>query len=604
MDSAGLHRPRNVDWKRAGALLYGDWGTSKAYVIGLAFVAAGYSSLPIILAVCALTAVVAYNYTLICRAFPDGGGVYSAARNQSRLLAVIGALMLVADLTVTASMSGWYAMTYFGMPREYVGLATIGLIIGVGAVNFFGPKHSGSLAVTLALPTVVVVLAIILLSLPHLTTQNLEPSHVSFSKNWVAFVGVILALSGVEAVANLTGVMKLNPGSSMDKPDIGRTSNKSIFIVAVEVVFGTALLGWAMLSLPKSFEFGLRERWEDMLRFLAESYGTLAFGKTFGEVFGLVVGVVVGLLLLSAVNTAIAALIGLLYTTSRDGEMPRGFARLNSHGVPWVPLLIATVLPSVVVFMANDPQALAGLYAIGVVGAIALNLGSCTVNKPLNLPLAERVLMGTTCLILVAVELTIARTKPDALFFVTCVLVLGLSLRGYAQRRAGLRTLTVSTEIAAAMAPESMPEFRLNLDPGQSILVAARGVNPVLRFALEEARLRKATLYVLYVKEIAVTLPGPVAAPDKLRWQDDKAASDIMLRMLALARENDVTVVPVYMVSDDPAAIILDVSATLGIDLLVLGTPHRHTMVRLLKGNVVTEVAKNLPENIQLIIYG
>ena len=50
MDSAGLHRPRNVDWKRAGALLYGDWGTSKAYVIGLAFLAAGYSSLPIILA--------------------------------------------------------------------------------------------------------------------------------------------------------------------------------------------------------------------------------------------------------------------------------------------------------------------------------------------------------------------------------------------------------------------------------------------------------------------------------------------------------------------------------------------------------------------------
>ena len=41
--SAGVHRPRNLDWKRAAALLYGDWGTSKAYVIGLAFVAAGFS---------------------------------------------------------------------------------------------------------------------------------------------------------------------------------------------------------------------------------------------------------------------------------------------------------------------------------------------------------------------------------------------------------------------------------------------------------------------------------------------------------------------------------------------------------------------------------
>ena len=42
--SAGVHRPRNVDWKRAAALLYGDWGTSKAYVIGLAFAVAGYAS--------------------------------------------------------------------------------------------------------------------------------------------------------------------------------------------------------------------------------------------------------------------------------------------------------------------------------------------------------------------------------------------------------------------------------------------------------------------------------------------------------------------------------------------------------------------------------
>src|SRR5436189_5120331 len=99
--AVGVHRPRNVDWKRAAALLYGDWGTSKAYVIGLAFVAAGFSSFPIILAVCALTAVVGYNYIVVCSHFPDGGGVYSAARSQGRLLAVVGALLLVANLTVT-----------------------------------------------------------------------------------------------------------------------------------------------------------------------------------------------------------------------------------------------------------------------------------------------------------------------------------------------------------------------------------------------------------------------------------------------------------------------------------------------------------------------
>ena len=85
----GTHRPRNVGWARAGALLYGDWGTSKAYVIGAAFLASQYASLPIIIAVSLLTALVGYNYVIICRHFPDGGGVYSSARIQSRLLAVI-----------------------------------------------------------------------------------------------------------------------------------------------------------------------------------------------------------------------------------------------------------------------------------------------------------------------------------------------------------------------------------------------------------------------------------------------------------------------------------------------------------------------------------
>src|ERR671924_385831 len=137
--AAGVHRPRNVDWKRAAALLYGDWGTSKAYVIGLAFVAAGFSSLPIILAVCALTGLVGINYAVICRHFPDGGGVYSAARSQGRLLAVVGALLLLADLTVTAALSGWSALTYITsgaehiewikMARDHISLTTIGVLV-------------------------------------------------------------------------------------------------------------------------------------------------------------------------------------------------------------------------------------------------------------------------------------------------------------------------------------------------------------------------------------------------------------------------------------------------------------------------------------------
>ena len=58
MDNISIQRPRNLDWQRAAALLYGDWGTSKAYVLGLAFAATGFSSFPVIAAVCALTLLV------------------------------------------------------------------------------------------------------------------------------------------------------------------------------------------------------------------------------------------------------------------------------------------------------------------------------------------------------------------------------------------------------------------------------------------------------------------------------------------------------------------------------------------------------------------
>lgn len=600
------HRPRNVGWARAAALLYGDWGTSKAYVIGLAFVAAGFSSFPIILAVCLLTGLVGYNYVIICRHFPDGGGVYSAAREQSRVLAVLGSLLLLADFIVTAAMSCWDAMSYFGVPREYLKLATLGFIFVIGAVNYFGPKHSGTFAVALAIPTVVVVVTIIAFSAPHLINPlQLPAPHDGFRHNWVKFVEVILALSGVEAIANLTGVMKLDRDATPEHPQVAGTAKKAIFPVAFEVVIGTALLGWAMLSLPSSMGDTIKDRYEDMLRFLGEHYGEIAFGVHFGHIFGVVIGLVMGLLLLSAVNTAVGAMIGLMYMLARDREMPRQFTKLNSHGVPWQPLLVAVVLPCILVIISQDLDSLADMYAIGVVGAITVNLGSSCFNKRLGLNWREFGVMLVTFAILFCVEVTIAKTKPAALFFATCVLGIGFGLRWYAMKRAGFETIMLTREQAAAIVrPETVANLRPNFAPGQSILVAARGFTPVLKFALEEAKLREGNLYVLYIKQLSVALPGPLANQERPKWQNDRQAAEIMYGVFDLARESGVSVLPVYAVSDNPAGTIVDIAATLGVDMLMLGSPHRSAMAKLLRGDVVTEVAKSLPENIQLVIHG
>ena len=598
------HRPRNVGWARAAALLYGDWGTSKAYVIGAAFLATGFGSFPIILAVCGLTGLVAFNYAIVCQHFPDGGGVYSSARMQSRILAVLGSLLLVADLTVTAALSGWSAMTYFHAPKEHIAVATIVLILVVGAINFFGPKHSGSMAVTLAIPTVIVVILIVAFSLPHLSFHHLRPTKGGFEHNWTAFVGVILALSGVEAIANLTGVMKLDPGSTMELPNVKRTARKAIFIVAIEVVVGTAVLGWAMLSLSPKLQPLLAERWDDMLTVLAEQYGGMAFGPVFGSLFGFLTALIVGLLLLSAVNTAVIALIGLLYLLARDGEMPVSFSKLNPHGVPWIPVIISVSLPCLVVAFSPDQMHLMELYAIGVVGAITVNLGSCVFNTKLGLKWNERGLMIFTGLILLAVELTLAKTKPNALFFIVCILLIGFALRALAQRPRPAPALVMAPtqpETSTARVPANLLQA---FAPAETILVAARGWTQVLLFALEEARLRGAVLYVLYVRVLAVSLPSPAAQSQRPKWQEDPPAAEIMNGMLDLATRDGVRMLPVYAVSDDVAASVLDLSATLGIDMLILGAPQRSSLAALLRGDVVTEVAKHLPDSIQMVIHG
>ena len=603
---ARVHRPRNVDWKRAAALLYGDWGTSKAYVIGLAFIAAGFSSFPIILAVCALTAVVAYNYVIICAHFPDGGGVYSAARQQSRFLASTGALLLVANFMVTAALSGWAAVSYLGVPERYAPITTMVLIVVVGAINYFGPKHSGSVSLWLALPAVIVVILIIGASAPHLTLTHLEPRHENYSHLWLAFVGVILALSGVEAVANITGVMKPDPGSPPDKPSVKKTATKAIVPVAIEVVVGTALLGWAMLSIPKEFTDQLVAHKEDMLRYLAEHYGGILGGTTLGQGFGWAVGIVFGLLLFSAVNTAIVALIGVIYMMAQDGEMPRQLARLNRHGVPWIPLLIATGIPILILAVTKQFEGLAGLYAIGVVGAITVNLGACTWNKRLGLKWYERTIMGLTFLVLFAVELTIAAdTRTGALFFAVCVLGVGYALRAYSHKLSGLKTVTVSRGVAAMVTPEVATALQPRLEEGAKIMVAARGITPVLGFALDEAQLRKAVLCVLYVKEVAVYFSAaPAALNRRAKWQEDPEANAIMSLMLKEGEARGVCVLPVYAVSEDAAATILDLCATMGVDYLMIGASQRSAFAKLLGGSVVTSVAQQLPDEIRLIIFG
>lgn len=611
-------RPRNVDAPRAAAMLYGDWGASKIYIIGLAFAVAGYSSFWLIAPMCLLTALVGINYMVICRHYPDGGGVYASVRHRSEILSIVGAFLLVADYLVTVAISGLAAFQYLG---QYFGVTHPELwgaasILVLGVLNLFGPRHSGGMAMFIAIPMLVVTVGLAIFCLPHLgeAVRNVQPLSGGFWTNWMRFVGVVLALSGVEAVANSTGVMKLNPGSTDEKPCVSKTSTPAVLWVMLEVCLFTALLGLAAHALgrlhivpgsdPSSPDVdapghaGVRDY---MLAYMAEIFVGSAFGVTAAKVAAIGVCIAVSLMLLSEANTAIVDLISIQFLMSRDGELPPGFQKLNKHGVPKLAMLVATIIPAILVIAVKDMAGLADLYAIGVVGAIATNLGASATDRKLDLAKWERILMFFTFLIMVAIETSLFWDKPKARIFATSVLVVGLIMRGLAaeasQRRKKKAEAAAAHGSAAKPIVVPVPHATAADISGTPILCAVRGLGRTLDYAIEEARETKRPLYLLYVR----ALPAITEADQKRPWQEDDEARNIFSH--AFERAKGHPVFPCYSVSDAPAETIVDIAATMGASLLLLGASTRHGLEGLLRGSIVREVSDLLPEEIHLLIY-
>jgi len=240
------------------------------------------------------------------------------------------------------------------------------------------------------------------------------------------------------------------------------------------------------------------------------------------------------------------------------------------------------------------------LYAIGVVGAIATNLGASATDRRLDLKKWERGLMMITFLIMLAIELSLFWDKPKARIFATTVLVVGLVMRGLAaeaaqrkKRRASLAAGARKVELDVQEAAGGSRPEALARSP---LLCAVRGVGRTLEFAVEAARAAKRPLYVLFVR----ALPVITLEDRNRRWQEDAEARAIF--SFAFERAQGHVVFPCYCVSDAAAETIVDIAATLGASELVLGASTRSGLVSLLGGSVVREVSQLLPEEIYLLI--
>ncbi len=651
-------RPRELRWYHAGPMLFGDWGTSRLYVLGLAFMFTQRSSFWFVAAMCVLMVGVGWSYEIICRLFPDGGGVYSSAKHRSQLLAVVGGLLLCADYVVTASMSCLDAFHYLGVTGISIGpipvdaLAAAITILAIGGLNYFGPTKMGTVAMVVAILTVMFTLVIGFFCLPSLgiAFQKVEsPFRHGVWHSWIGFTEIVLALSGVEAIANMTGIM-VQP--------VEKTARKAIMPVLIEIVILNLILALAMTALPDDLLKGVDANGKETFLHTGDMLKQIAIHYV-GPGFAAVASVVFAALLLSAVNTALADLVSIQFMLSRDKELPHALAGLNRFGMPVLPLAIGTAIPALVVLLFPDLEKLAGLYAIGVVGAISINLGTTSTNFKLELKKPERAFMFGLTIVMILIGLTIVTEKPAARSFALIVLVAGLSgrLATIATNKAvplsknsriGYITIAITAigaELGIALTmgddwrafiPSSIiavivgyvsyttqkyravlfephagepsaavPAKPKMIQPGaytskERIMVATTGNPKLLEFALKECKMRQAELDILFIRHLVVMPMGPTNAPT---LDEDEQALELFERMRGKTKEAGVPLRLLYGVARDIPEAILDMAMTHGADLLLLGTTRRGTLWKAMKGDVIQAVAEQLPESVGLLIH-
>jgi amino acid transporter len=613
-------RPRNLGWFGAAGLLFGDWGTSRLYVLGIAFAVAGRSSFILIAGMSLLILAVAWAYTQICRIYPDGGGVYTAARHRSALLGVLGALLLFADYTITASLSAVDAFHYFGLGQHSAqvvakepdagdklitqkdeqeaqagegtvekaqkeklwdwrspalwAIVSIGLI---GAFNLMGPKHSAGFALFAATGMIAITLMVVVFAVPQIqwSKVSLGTLHHPPLKLWEAFVSIVLALSGVEAIANLTGVMK--------KP-VYATAKKSIWVVAAEVAIFNLVLAVAMCAI---YPLGREAHTEDMLAYMAKVYvGPL--GEWPVRILG-------GLLLLSATNTAVNGLMSVTYVMSRDGELPQFFQKLNSLGAPWIGAIVAAGVPSLVLLFYRDVETLSHLYAIGIVGAVAINC-CITVFHPRLRHIQRKLPMMLIGVLLIAIWITLALTKFHALIFVTIVLAVGLTLRQltrYAAARKPKPSL-LRRAIMEQLTPEALAKPR--------ILLATAGSAAMADAAIELAAAENAALVVCFIREVALNFK--VEAETRFTLDNDPAAQAMFADFLDKAHPYGVPIIPMYDTGTNAAEQLAELAAMNGVDRVLIGSSRRGALHHIIKGSFQRRLEMLLPPEIHVQVLG
>lgn len=597
------------------AVVFCDIGTSVYYVPGILYERVGDAAPLFVLLGLVGFVLLAQKYVEICWRKPDGGGVVTIASEAfTPLVGCFGGMMISVGYFVTSSISSvsgiHYLASLFPWFEGRILSMSVATLVLLAIVNTVGIRESAWLSLVMAIASFVSNLAVIGFVVAERGWSVFE----AFGPSWriatsfdlelhTVLIGTStawLAFSGLESISQLSPAMK---------EPLKETARKGMRLVVITMLISAPILTTLAIGiLPAAVKAANSEH------FISELGGT--FG---GLPLKLAVVIAGSSLLLLAANTAIIGSYHVFLALTANGFMPSTVARRNrTFETPQIAIVIATFVPILVILVSGGSlQVLAGLYAFGLLGAFLLSSLGIDVLRWRDRDRGLRFWAGvfTTVLVLVAFGVTLGVEK-QATAWGSALVICGMLL-AVGTRRKWFADLFYRMPLVAKIVPARIEETEQRFESQEleifslaqaeevrplypsRTMIAIRGPNPglVSEAIRREKGLGGSTLYALYVEERTGLFVG---SP---QWKPKEEGVLALKNAVQAAEAQGMMLVPVWTVSYNAVEGIARAAESLGVDAIFMGVSQRNAIWHLVRGHVLSGLAKRLPQGIRLLIY-
>jgi amino acid transporter/nucleotide-binding universal stress UspA family protein len=587
----------------AWAVVFADLGTSVYYVPAILYAQVGGLAPWFVLVAAVAFVFVALGHLEIANRYPKGGGGVAAATEAfgPRIGVVSGSLMVSAYL-LTITITVVTALHYIAAIRPFryeIPVLSVVALLMLGTLHWVGVRELPRVALALALAALGcegALVAAVLHQVPATKWLSLWSNlHEMVSHRWTdtatGFAAAWLAFSGLESLGQLA-------------PALREPRRRVIRIVAVLVV--VSLVVTVPMFTVVVIE-GAQANWigpqPALLAAVAQAYG--------GRALLVAVSLTGAGFLLVGANVAFIGCYNVFKAVGELGYLPAAMAaRHKRFGTPRVAIVVittATVLLAITT--GGELFRLGKVYAFGLLGSYAITSVSLAViawrEKRRGIWFAIDGLAG---LAVVIPWVTSWFTKPVSTLYGVAVTGLQLAV-AFVTHRGWIRSgrfgylRAASAERAAAAAPTANDvvtleeAIALKATYSSTTLVALRGRNKNLcREAARRARgAGDAAVYVVFVDQIPGLFFPPRTGPS------DEALEVLEAAAIDIASER-MEAVPIWRLAHNPGASIAEAAEELGARCVLMGTTARSAVWQFLRGDVLKELLRELPEQVHVVI--